>query len=166
MKSNQSKNIHTRFSPLLTVASVSALLIGGGLMYLFDPQAGNRRRAIARDRTRKLVRKTSHRSLQLFRHSRNRASGVLSLLVRNLISTGGVSDRKVLGRIKSSLGRSIKQPHAVAVVVKNGAVMLRGYLDRHEISKVVQAVQEIPGVRAIENQIIDKSQEVTSAHQH
>lgn len=135
-------------------------------MYLFDPQAGNRRRAIARDRARKVIRKTSHRSFQLIRHSRNKLSGALSFLVKNFISSGTASDKKVLDRINSSLGRSIKQPHAVAVVVKDGQVKLRGYLEPHEISKVVEAVKEIPGVRAIDNQIIDKTQGELPSHHH
>ena len=95
MRKRTSTNSSRVFSPLLTAASVSALIIGGGLMYLFDPQAGNRRRAMARDRTKKAMRKTAHRSLQLIRHSRNKLSGALSSLVKNLIPSGTVSDKKV-----------------------------------------------------------------------
>jgi hypothetical protein len=67
---------------------VVGAVIGAGAMYLMDPVAGGRRRALARDKITGWARKTGEAVDDRSRHLRNRARG----LVVQLRSRFGASD--------------------------------------------------------------------------
>ena len=58
-------------------AILAGLGIGAGLMYLFDPQGGNRRRALIRDKATKLNRQTRETIEGRMKDLSNRAQGVV-----------------------------------------------------------------------------------------
>jgi osmotically-inducible protein OsmY len=60
-------------------------------------------------------------------------------------------------RIRSTIGRTIPHPHAVDFAVHNGRVTVRGNLRPHEAGQVIQSVERVAGVVAVDNQIIDAS---------
>ena len=151
---------------LSLIASVSfGALIGGTLVFLLDPKSGRRRRAISRDKINKAGRQASHKARQLVRHIRNQITGAVAKASLSLSDTGVVSDEKLERRIRSALGRSVSHPQALDVAVYKGAVKLRGYLAPHEIARVVSTVKATPGVRSIDNQIIDRA-ETAQLQQH
>ncbi len=59
------------------LAILSGLGVGAALMYLFDPQGGNRRRALIRDKTFSASRKTQQALTGKAHDLRNRAQGLL-----------------------------------------------------------------------------------------
>ena len=59
------------------IAILSGLGIGAVLMYLFDPQGGNRRRALIRDKAFSVSRKTQQALTGKAHDLRNRAQGLL-----------------------------------------------------------------------------------------
>jgi hypothetical protein len=67
---------------------VIGAVIGAGAMYLMDPVAGGRRRALARDKITRWARKTGEAVDGRSRHLRNRARG----LVVQLRSRFGASE--------------------------------------------------------------------------
>lgn len=51
--------------------------LGAGLMYLLDPQGGNRRRAVARDKAVSKLKKGGDAALKTSRHLGNRTKGLV-----------------------------------------------------------------------------------------
>ena len=142
-------------SPQVALGLIAGGLVGAGVMYLFDIRQGNRRRAVARDKAVKVLSRSSLAAGKTFRHLRNRLEGVVAGLTRTVIPEGGVSDRKLIDRIRSVVGRSIPHPGAVDFVAHEGRVTVRGYMKPHEAGQMIQAIERIPGVRSVDNQIID-----------
>lgn len=141
----------------LTIGLFVGAAIGSGLMYLLDPRTGNRRRAVARDKAEHLVRRSATLAGKSYRHLRNKLEGAFAVVTTALQPAGIKSDRKLLERIRSTVGRTIPRPGAVDFAVHEGKVIVRGYLRPHEAGQVVQALERVPGIRSIENQIVDSS---------
>ena len=59
------------------LALLSGLGVGAALMYLFDPNEGNRRRALIRDKALKINRQTQEAMSGRMEHLSNRAKGLL-----------------------------------------------------------------------------------------
>ena len=60
-----------------TLAMIAGLAAGAGLMYLFDPKGGNRRRALIRDKGISLKRKTERAVSGKMADLKNRSQGLL-----------------------------------------------------------------------------------------
>lgn len=134
---------------------IAGLVVGSGLMYLLDPRQGNRRRAVARDKTVSFLNRSSHLGGKYLRHFRNQLQGVMAVVGENFRPAGVVSDRKLSDHVRSVIGRTISHPHAVDFAVHDGRVTVRGALRPHEAGAVVQAIEQIRGVRCVDNQILD-----------
>jgi len=133
----------------------AGLVIGGGATYLLDQQQGNRRRAVAKNKAWSAVRRSGVLAGKTIRHLRNRIQGVASGIAHTMTEPGTVSDRKLSDRIRSTIGRSIPSPHAVDIAVHQGRVTLRGVLKPHETGALLEAIERIPGVRSVDNQVLD-----------
>ena len=122
--------------------------IGTGLMYLLDPDRGKRRRALLRDKmvwaSRKMAEGCQGATLDL----RNRAQGVVHE-IQSRFSSAPVDDAKLVERVRSKLGRMVSHPGAVQVTVKNGTVTFSGSILPRETTKLLKAVQRIPGVKLV-----------------
>ena len=57
---------------------VASIGLGAGLMYFLDPQHGNRRRAMVRDKANRFVNSIDESIDKALEDTRNRARGVLS----------------------------------------------------------------------------------------
>jgi hypothetical protein len=146
-----------RTSPQAALGIVAGILVGAGLMYLFDLRQGNRRRAIARDKALKFIWRSSSAAGKTYRHLRNRLEGVVAILGRVATPRGAVSDRKLLDRIRSVIGRTVPRPGSVDFVAHDGRVTVTGYMKPHEAGQVIQAIERIPGVKSVDNRIVDSA---------
>ena len=144
-------------SPQLALGLVTGLVVGAGFMYLFDIRQGNRRRAVARDKTVKFFSRSSSAAGKTYRHLRNRLEGVVANLTRTVTPEGAISDRKLVDRIKSVVGRTVPHPGSVDFVAHEGRVTVRGYLKPHEAGQIIQAIERVPGVKCVDNQIVDSA---------
>src|SRR5512143_3706098 len=95
--------------------------IGAALMYALDPQQGNRRRAIARDKLAKAVHKTGHAVGSTSRDVAHRASG-LAASVQARFFEDNAPDVVVEARVRARLGRISSHPGAVTVTALDGIV--------------------------------------------
>lgn len=137
---------------------LSGILIGSLVMYLLDPRQGVRRRAFARDRARSISYRTATRIGKAYRHLSNRLFGTFAEISDTLRPEGAVSDRKLAARVRTTIGRSIRRPHKVDIAVHDGMVTLRGDLKPHEAGQLVVAIESVPGVIGVDNQIITAQQ--------
>jgi hypothetical protein len=132
---------------------VSGLGVGAGLMYLLDPQAGGRRRALVRDKAvsaytsgSDVVRKTS-------RDLGNRSKG-LAAGVRSKLSQEDADDRILRERVRSKLGRWVSHPGAIEVSVEDRVVTLRGQVSESEVDRLLKKVRKAKGVEDVRCELI------------
>src|SRR5688572_30343702 len=119
-----------RIKTPLTLAGISA-----GIMYLFDPDLGKRRRSLLRDK---------------LTHFRNKMSKAADISVRDMghrlygsycelhatFRGRDTSDGVVVDRVRSKLGRYTSHPSAVEVHVNNGHITLNGPILDDEVASL------------------------------
>ncbi len=131
---------------------LSGLTAGAGLMYLFDPDRGRRRRAVARDR---ILSEFSQLFDELEKASRDfshRAQGVAAGL-RSLVANKNADGDVLVARVRSRIGRVVSHPHAIKARMENGRVVLEGPVLAHEVDALLSAVSSVPGVKGVENRL-------------
>jgi hypothetical protein len=136
---------------------LSGIVLGVTASYFLEPRQAARRRAVVRDKAAGAVRRSLNQSGKIMRHLGNKLGGAFHSVGTLVSAAGSVSDRRLEGHLRSVVGRTIERPHQVDLAVRDGRVSLRGDLKPHEAGLVVQAIERIPGVQAIDNQIIDTS---------
>jgi uncharacterized membrane protein len=133
---------------VLKVISVAGL--GAGLMYLFDPDRGKRRRALLRNKMSHAANIVTDASGKTTRDVRNHLLGAFAE-VESLFRTGEISDDVLEARVRSKLGRVVSHPHAVEVKTNKGIVTLSGPILADELHPLLDAVTAVSGVKSIEN---------------
>lgn len=126
--------------------------LGAGLMYLLDPERGDRRRALARDQVVRLMRVTGDAIEPTARDMANRARGLVAETT-SLVGSGEVSDAVLEQRVRSRVGRYVSHPGAIEVSADQGNVILRGPVLTHEVKRLISAVAATKGVKHMENQL-------------
>jgi uncharacterized membrane protein len=121
-------------------------------MFLLDPTRGRRRRARLRAKANRLARETAQAGDVIARDLSQRTHGALLHAQRSL-SEHMVDDRVLSERIRSRIGRIASHPHALAVDVHEGAVVLAGPILRREAARLVPAVARMRGVRSLEDRL-------------
>ena len=129
---------------------VSAASLGAGLMYLFDPDRGKRRRALLRNKAEHASRIAADAAGKTRRDVRNHLLGAFAE-VESLFRTGEVSNVVLEERVRSKLGRVVSHPHAVEVKTNKGIVTLSGPVLADELHPLLDAVAAVSGVKSIEN---------------
>jgi hypothetical protein len=143
------------------------LLVGAGLgaalSYVLDPQAGGRRRALARDAMVRASRKTRDGIDATARDIANRSRGIAAT-TRGRLSREEVDDWRLIERVRARLGRACSHPHALDVDAVDGEVTLRGPILSSEVDGLLSAVATVRGVRTVINELEphDSSQGVPS----
>jgi uncharacterized membrane protein len=126
--------------------------LGAGLMYIFDPDRGRRRRATARDAARHLTNAFDDAVGKTSRDLSNRAQGLVAEL-NSVFRCEEADDDVVAERVRSKLGRSVSHPHAIQVAVNKGRVTLSGQILASEVAQLLKRVWLIRGVTGVENRL-------------
>jgi hypothetical protein len=136
--------------------SMQSLLIGGvagaGLMYLFDPVAGRRRRSLLRDkllRSRRLVQQELDVEM---RDTANRARGLFARL-RTAFDRRQPDDEVIAERVRAALGRSVAHAVAIRASVRDAVVRLDGPVLAAEADRVRRVVRRVRGVRHLDDRL-------------
>jgi BON domain len=137
-------------NPIATM--LIGLGVGASLMYLIDPQAGNRRRAILGDRVRRGVRKAGDAVDVTVRDLGHRAQGLAAEAQSRLIRHD-VDDRVLAERVRAELGRVCSHPRSIEVAVQSGRVTLTGPILADEAERVPAWVASVPGVTDVDNRL-------------
>lgn len=125
---------------------------GAGLMYLLDPDLGNRRRALVRDQLVRARHLTEDAMDATSRDVRNRARGVVAELRSRLVPED-VTDDVLQERVRARLGQTVRYARSIETLVADGVVMLRGPVLADDVARVVRRVGQVPGVRAVDNRL-------------
>ena len=135
--------------PLLAAAAT-----GMGVMYLFDPDRGRRRRITARDRLSATVRRGGRRLRRLRRHTGAELYGFKQKAAHMRPRDPSTPDDVTLARrVESEVFRDPHVPKGrINLSAEKGVVVLRGELDRPEqITALERATRRVHGVRQVEN---------------
>ena len=135
-----------------TVFRTAAL--GAAAMYLFDPDRGRRRRAIARDKLRSAVQRTSTFVEAARRDARHRIDGLGAKTHRLALRDDTPSNDVLVERVRARLGRVVSHPHAIRVVADSGRVRLIGPILAREHMPLIAAIRLVRGVREIDDEAL------------
>ncbi len=126
--------------------------LGAGLMYIFDPDRGRRRRATARDAAHHLANAFDDAVGKTARDLSNRAQGLVAEL-NSVFLCEEADDDVVAERIRSKLGRAVRHPHAIQVAVNQGRVTLSGQILAREVDQLLKRIWSVRGVTGVENRL-------------
>jgi len=140
---------------------VASIGLGAGLMYFFDPQHGERRRALVRDRANRFVNNIDESIDIAMEDARNRARGVLSEMTAKL-SDQSAPDWILEERVRSNLGRVAGHARTVTVTADGGRIHLSGPILREDEDAIVKTAMRTRGVHGVENrlQVVDDPQDI------
>lgn len=124
--------------------------LGAGLMYMFDPDRGKRRRALLRNKAEHATRIASEAAGKTQRDVRNHIQGAVAEL-GSLFRSDDVSDDVLEARVRSKLGRVVSHPSAIEVKAVDGLIILTGEILAKEEHPLLDSVITISGVKNIEN---------------
>jgi hypothetical protein len=131
--------------------------VGAVAEAFFDPQAGRRRRHVARDHALATLRHRSHdavrRSKYLVGVAEGAAYRATHLLPRAWRYKEPPDDVTLAQKVESVAFRKARVPKAqVSVNAENGVIFLRGQLDSEDqVERIVQASGEVSGVKEVKN---------------
>jgi hypothetical protein len=143
-----------------TTNLITGIAIGTGLMFLLDPQHGNRRRALVRDKakrwskeTGRALEKTGDALEQGYRQVAAGSRGAVEAVKRITGRAETATDRELEARLQSCIGRHSTHPSAIDVSVTNGRATIRGPILAAEAREVLECASAIGGVVAVENRL-------------
>jgi hypothetical protein len=135
---------------MVTRDVVVGIGIGALLLFIADPRAGRRRRALARDQVVRASRKTRDALDATARDVANRTTGMVAA-TRARWRSERVDDQRLLERVRAKLGRACSHPRAIDVDVTDATVTLRGPILANEIDNVLTTVWGVRGVVGVTN---------------
>jgi osmotically-inducible protein OsmY len=109
--------------------------LGAGLMYIFDPDRGRRRRTTARDAAHHIVNDLNSAVGKTSRDLSNRAQGLVAEL-NSIFRCEEADDDVVAARVRSKLGRAVSHPHGIQVAANHGRVTLSGRILASEVDQL------------------------------
>jgi hypothetical protein len=121
-------------------------------MFLLDPAVGRRRRALMRDQMTKARRRSRNALEATTRDVSNRSRGVAAT-IRHLWTSETANDRRLVERVRATVGHSCSHARAIDVEAHNGHVVLRGPVLGTEEQPLIRAVAGVPGIKGVRNEL-------------
>jgi len=140
--------------PKMVGGVVGSAALGAAAMYVFDPDRGRRRRAIARDKAGSVIAGTREFMNAAAHDIACRAQGIQAQALRRFRRERVVDDLVLIERVRARLGRVVSHPHAIQVGAQQGRITLSGPILAAEARRLLASVHAVPGVRAIEDHLV------------
>jgi osmotically-inducible protein OsmY len=128
--------------------------LGALVAYFFDPESGNRRRALARDRVPALFRRGSETVEKAAREVKSEAKATKAKVVHRKEAEKPQPDDVTLARkVETEIFRDAEVPKGkINVNAENGKVVLRGEVEKPELIKDLEKrTKKVQGVQEVEN---------------
>jgi hypothetical protein len=127
--------------------------LGAGLMFFFDPESGNRRRVMARDRTTAFFRRLWRGTERAGRGVSAEAHGLAQKAKHLEEVPKDLDDATLAHKVETEIFRSEDAPKGtVNVNAENGVVYLRGEVERPDLlEELEQKARSVQGVKEVEN---------------
>jgi len=131
---------------------VGGLALGAALMFLLDPGAGRRRRHLIRDQLVHGGHALSDRRAAVRARIGNKVRGIAAE-ARGRFTSQDVDDSVLEARVRSSMGRVVSNPGAIAVLADAGTVIVSGPVLSSEVTDLLSCVKAVPGVHEVHSQL-------------
>jgi uncharacterized membrane protein len=130
-------------------------------MYFLDPQHGERRRTMVRNKANQFVNDIDESLDIAMQDARNRARGVLSEMTARL-SDEQIPDWILEERVRSNLGRTGRYTRGINIRAENGRIYLTGPVLGDDQDTLIKAAMRTRGVHGVENQfqVFDNAQDI------
>ncbi len=150
-----------------TMALIAGVGLGAGIMYVLDPDRGNRRRAMAQQKLFRIVRQAGDAVDKGIRDLEHRVEGIFAEAA-SVVRREEIPDDIIVQRVRSKLGRVTSHPSAVEVRAQGGKVILSGPVLRGEKVELEHCVARIRGVHDVESRLEehDSSENVPGLQGH
>lgn len=135
-----------------TVGLLFSAGLGAGLMYLFDPERGQQRRAQMRDKATDAANKATDTVNKFSEDMMNRTRDLGSEL-RARMKREPVEDSILVERIHAAIGRLTSHPGAIQVEVQEGQVTLSGPILADEAQALIDRIENLRGVTGVVDQL-------------
>ena len=142
----------TKSSGSTILPFISGMGLGAGIMYVLDPDRGNRRRAMAQQKLFRLGRLAEDALDKGVRDIEHRAEGLVHD-ARCLVSREHIPDNILEQRVRAKLGRVTCHPGSIEVRASNRQVTLSGPVLRGEADDIARAVRHVRGVRNVDSHL-------------
>ncbi len=147
---------HDQDSRMGTGAMIStalgALGVGALIMYIFDPQSGARRRAMARQRAQGRWNEAREYVRGKARYAAGHLQGYAHE-ARSMFQQDEPTDQQLRERVRAQLGHLTDQASNIQVDVQDGVVTLRGSVPESDREKIEKGIRSIRGVREVANEL-------------
>jgi osmotically-inducible protein OsmY len=139
-----------------TTAFVAGAASGAAAVYFLDPDSGNRRRAVTRDKATSTATKAAGQAAGQAKAAAQRAKGAVhdaTPSVAEKAKATQLNDADLARKVETEIFRPADAPKGqVDVNVENGVVFLRGELGTtEEIDTLVEAANKVTGVKGVES---------------
>jgi hypothetical protein len=141
-------------NPTPWVGALGTAVLGAAAMYAFDPDRGRRRRAIARDKARRLATDIGEFAGTAARDASHRVQGLRARARGHFRDRPEPDDLVLIERVRARLGRVVSHPHAIQVGARDGRIALSGALLANEAAPLLRAVRSVRGVREIDDHLV------------
>ncbi len=131
---------------------LSGVGFGAGLMYLWDPDRGRRRRALIRDKAVHMLNKTDDALDATVQDLTNRINCYVAEAL-HLFRRDQASDAVIVERVRAKMGRIVTHPSSILVTCDQGIVTLRGPILSREADPLIAVVASLRGVRGVEDRL-------------
>jgi hypothetical protein len=121
-------------------------------MYLFDPHGGRRRRALLRDQCVHSIHEIEA-AVDILWHDLSTRTARLTAETKAMFSDDYAPDDVIEARVRSALGRVVSHPRSLHVTVQDGQTVLSGPILAPEVGHLLETVNEVHGVIAVENRL-------------
>ena len=139
-------------------AFVRGAAFGAAAMYMLDPDRGRRRRAIARDKTARLVAEAEATLCEASRDLANRAHGARARARHWVHGDAHTDDLRLIERVRARLGRVVTHPHAIQIGARDARVTVSGPILAHEVAPLLAVVRAVPGVTGVDEHLVVHAQ--------
>ena len=148
-------------APLLLVGAA----LGGVAMYFLDPEKGRRRRALVRDQAVRAGTEVQEFVEQGTRDLQSRGHAA-SGRVRSLFRRRQATDKVLVERVRSKMGRHVLHPSSIEVTAASGHVTLSGLVFAHERHDLLDAIVQLPGVVDVIDRltVFEAAPDITELH--
>jgi hypothetical protein len=133
-----------------SAAALSALALGVGAMWLFDPNRGRGRRAWIGQKITRCLNETGQFMNATGRHLRNKARGYAHE-AGSLAQSAIGSDSAIAERVRAALGHLGVTGSSIGVRCSEGRVCLTGRCAADDVDRVLSTTRGVSGVRGIDN---------------
>ncbi len=136
----------------MSMGMLTGISAGAALMYIFDPQQGGHRRALARDKLVHGAHVVRDRSRSAWEDACHRSAGVWHE-GRRMLRGEPVSDETLAQRTRARLRRHTRYAHAIDVAVQDGRVALSGPVLARDANRLLRGIRRLRGVREIDDRL-------------